>query len=955
MAMLMLCLTCSGAGYLGADDPIDPWGPCPDCQGGYQADSGNQESEIGLDEPNDPEPGSSDLPEETGIPPCHFGARGSLPCAGCEESCAHYHPDAQPGCLQGRIMFLPCFSCQPGCIWYPRSLAIFRARSVGWPEGSCYDDNPNGYPPAALRAVLVGASAPEEPLDDEPSPARTGAVAPFQRPALSEAQAAVVGHLDGPALVVSGAGSGKTHVVTQRIVRLCERGVKPEQILGLTFTRKAAKEMRERVSKRLPSLGSKVTLTTFHSLALAICREYPTLIDRRPRFGIWDDKVMLAEMRRILKELGSRAAGDEDPEEGELPEGVTPAACLKKIESYREAGEKDIQSISVGSEAAFTAICVYEQNKIAANVLDYTDLVWSAWKLLDEHPEIRQLYQARWTHVMCDEYQDTNDLQERFLRLLLGPSQNLVVVGDEDQSIYRFRGSNVKHIRTFPERYSGASLFPLGQNYRSSSSVVIAAANVISFNLARRSDKKIWTENPEGAPVEVARWFDPMAEGQAIAERFEASIRSGRLPEDHCVLVRTRRQFAHLQAALRGRGILYTTVGGLDDMQRPDVRRVLAWFRLILNPLDLSAGASCLSHWPKLGAVFVQAWMNLASRSEGAGFRHLDALYKLPRCGRETKKGQSLAWLQQTVIDLQSRVHQSGESIRSHVTWLYERIGLDREIDGLTRSTEDKAACREGESRNELKKAFLSMCPDAPIESSGMLALQSFVDLFLSRALERRRETGKVVLSTIHGAKGLEWPVVVVAGCVEGLLPYSAEDPIPRKPPPGLSADPDVPDRLEADFSEKPETLEEERRLMYVAMTRAREVLILSWFEFLPQPKADGSRQHCSSSRFLDEIGLTQAQSVEAECQEIYARLVARYTVVDDDEAIDRKDKQELLGKVEAAFALRDRERLLFLSQKDDIPPEPEVGKFTVRRTPDPQEPPAPPALPKISLRKRYP
>ena len=770
---------------------------------------------------------------------------------------------------------------------------------------------------------------------------------------LSEAQAAVVEHLDGPALVVSGAGSGKTSVVTRRIVRLCERGVSPERILGLTFTRKAAREMRERIAKTLPSAAKKVTLITFHSLGLLLCREFPALIGRRPRFGIWDDKVMMSEMRRILRELtGADDGPGEDEETAHLDLAFvpgdprpSPASCLKYLEVNKEAGYSEL----VFDDPTFhdrsvqkAAVLQYERTKLSANVLDYTDLVWSAFRLLSTHAEVREIVQKRWTHLMVDEYQDTNDLQERLLQLLIGPSKNLVVVGDEDQAIYAFRGSNADYIRSFPDRYEGAKVYPLGQNYRSVQAVVRPAANVITFNENRRSDKKIWTENPEGDPVRIEENSSQQEEAVFVARTLMSSIASGRRPEHHAVLVRTRRQFLLIQSALRAHKVAYATVGGIDHMQRPDVRRVLSWFRLFVCPLDISAGAQVLGHWPKLGAATVQQWSMLVATSEGPVFARLDQLHKQKGLGTHTKKGQSLIRLQQTWVDFAHRIHVSGVSIRDHAKWLYAVTGIDQEIDELLEEDVDQKARDEGQARMELRQAFLETCPDDKFSGSGLLSILAFLDSFMLHASDSRREGDKVVLSTIHGSKGLEWPVVFVVGVVEGLLPHSSN--VVRN----------MDDTWEAKL--KPDEVEEERRLMYVAMTRAREVLYLSWFKLLSWPRPDGEKK-CSRSRFLNQLEETRAERDEREAVEIRESMIVRYKPDPADTPFHAEEKRALLYSVEQAFGRRDLPELRHLSQHDDVPAvKADVGKFSIRSVKASMkgpESPSAPLLPKISLRRK--
>jgi DNA helicase-2/ATP-dependent DNA helicase PcrA len=651
-------------------------------------------------------------------------------------------------------------------------------------------------------------------------------------PSLSEAQQAVSDHEFGPALVVSGAGSGKTHTLTSRICSLMYKGLaRADQILALTFTRKAANEMRERVRARAPHAADDLVLSTFHSLALRLCREYPTLVGRQLRFSVWDERTSKQEMRRILRELWTEAGGEfveESEDEADIDVGrqrplsktrpPTPSVLLGHIEVRREQNKDlddefftGIHKVFYGGsrgEACCKAIREYEEVKRIGNALDYADLVFSAVRLLERYPEIREEVQKRWKFILVDEYQDTNNLQEYLLSLLIGDQKNLMAVGDEDQAIYGFRGSNVNHILTFPDRYDGCAVYTLGQNYRSQRRVVEAASKIVTHNSKRRV-KEIWTENPIADNINFMTSANQFDEADAIAAAVEASINAGASLRDHAILVRTRRQFLPIQASLTKIGIPILTVGDLELHQRADIRLLLSWWRSIINPKDITAGAQCLAAWPKLGAALVEAWQRSLEGSEGGMFSRLHVLLGLPRCGAKTQKGQSLIRFGEIYRQLNDKI-SSGESIQAVAEWIYIVTGMDEELALMTSSGDDKQV-EEAMSRVQLKETFLSMCPyDEYSDSTRMEAydrFSGFVDDLLMRASEAREKTDRVTLTTVHSAKGLEWEKVWIAGCCDDLFPF----------------------RLDSDNG--PQDAEEERRLMYVAVTRARMSLTLSNFE----------------------------------------------------------------------------------------------------------------------------
>jgi DNA helicase-2/ATP-dependent DNA helicase PcrA len=765
---------------------------------------------------------------------CTYNYPDLLPCGRCHEGCDYREPETTPEPLCGTTGFVPCGSCRPGCVHYERSENIRHARSTGhWPDGAPYA-NPSYIDPwsSALDDDgfdwSTGEFRDELSLDDDgfdwstgefTQPSATAQKAGEVQIVFNEAQRECIEHYTGAALVIAGAGSGKTGAVTARIVRLVDRGVEPSQILGLTFTRKAATEMRERVADKLGGRAEHVTISTFQEM-------------RRIIKAVEEE---LTEAQARNDELPFDSDADEwKPEARKVPKLPPPAEVIEAI------GNRKTQGLTVIAADFLTwieqnlhplgsrLVKEYESLKQAANAVDYDDLIWMAVRLLEEREDILERYRERWMFVMVDEYQDTNDLQERFLGLLVGPRGNVMAVGDEDQSIYGWRGANVQHILTFTQRYPGASLIELGQNYRSTVCIVAAAAAIVGNNEQRR-EKRLWTENEAGWPVEYPEFLDPFHEADYIARMIAGSIDQGWVPEEHAVLVRTRRQFIALQHALTMLELPYKTVGWIDFWQRADVKLVLSWFKVSNNPQDTNAAALIFSHWPRIGAKTIADWRAGLAKgySQSGVLDSLGFLHAYPGCGTHTKRGQSIAHFAATYQALLDKIRVESLTIQQIVIWLYEVTGLDAEIEA---GLEGKGrVAEEARGRKELRDDFVAMCPGETM-TNGYDAVTAFLDAIMANVRSENRDSC-ITLSTIHSAKGLEWDHVWVAGMVEGVVPYS------REVVSGVA-------ELNAD------DLEEERRLAYVACTRARKRLVMSRYQRM---QIEGRTMLVKPSRFIIE------------------------------------------------------------------------------------------------------
>jgi superfamily I DNA/RNA helicase len=646
-----------------------------------------------------------------------------------------------------------------------------------------------------------------------------GAVPPSSE--MDGSQALVVAHTKGPALVMAGAGSGKTRTITARVVRLLEKGVAPNEILCLTFTRKAAREMRERIEKKMGEGAKKITISTFHALALDLLRTYPAICGRTKTFSVWDDDVQKNEIKSLIKDHPMSNTGGS--------EWVSAKNVCTILDTLKETGE-EIPSkafyLALGKldEYAWEIALAYEDLKRDCNALDFADLVWCLTnKLLGQDSPKRTEIQSRWSYVIVDEYQDTNKIQEMLLQRLVEQHQNLMVVGDEDQAIYSFRGSNVGFIRTFPERYPTAHIYLLGRNYRSTPQIVEAANALISQN-RERNFKTVWSEGAPGTAVIVGRWGTPQAEARAIAHEIDRARKAGQSDAELAVLVRTRMQFIPIQMELQRLSIPFHVVGDVPWYARVDAKVILAWLRALVNATDLDAGSGVLRSWDGIGNGTVSTWREAMSKVGEPMFSRLGYLHGRPGLGAHTRRGKRLAAFAEAWKTWEQETHARGKSLRERVHALLHTLGVVNQIN-TEKMSPKPADVLEANRREIFLTQLLESMPDEP-GSGGWSGIQKWLDdLFMSGTQQETREG--VCLSTIHGSKGLEWECVWLPGWSMSIFP--------------------------SERSTDPASIEEERRLAYVAVTRARSVLSVSWFAFssIPVPRDHGP------SPFLHELDPT--------------------------------------------------------------------------------------------------
>lgn len=711
---------------------------------------------------------------------CPKGYRRELPCPACDcemGTCDKFAPE--PVC--GTALSVPCLGCVSDCAYFNRREWIFWADR----HGSWWDDLPSSVDWDPSPGEVAASAATPVPVGDGLD---VGVLA-----GLNDNQREVATHRDGPALVIAGAGSGKTKSLTARIASLIESGVDPRLILGITFTRKAADEIRGRVAGVVGSASKHVDLSTFHSLCLNLCRENPSVVGRRVGLSVWDEGTTRKAMRDIVKDLIDSSGLPSEPRT------YNAVGLLELLDQWKESGAVLGPDFSARLEQehpawgreALCAVSLFEASKKEANAMDFADLVWSIVCAADRDESFSMALGSRWRYVMVDEYQDTNSLQERLVYHLAKSHRNLMVVGDDDQSIYAFRGSEVRHILTFPDRWNGARVIYLGQNYRSTPEIVATAAASISVN-SNRMEKRLWSERPSGGPVSLVSCTDQFREAAAVSESILRSVSAGAPVGEHAILVRTRRQMHHFIKALSAVSLPTRAIGVASWWEREDARLLFSWLRLISNPRDIPSAAYVLARWPGIGATTVARWKEMCGMRGGAALGPpLRAMTTLKGYGRNTKRGGAILHLVQAHEVLVDAVER-GASVSEVLEWMYGVSGIDADIlEGL--------ASKEPEE-SEIRSAHKAVAIDSAgkVSGRGVDGLTEFMDLVLVSSNQSYNGFG-VWISTIHAAKGLEFGSVWVCGCTDGIFPSVSD----------------------------PSELEEERRLFYVAMTRAKHSLEL--------------------------------------------------------------------------------------------------------------------------------
>ena len=655
-----------------------------------------------------------------------------------------------------------------------------------------------------------------------------------EAPSLNDAQMAAVHHLDGPCLVLAGAGSGKTRVITHKIGRLLQAGYAPGQIAAITFTNKAAQEMRERAKDLIGGKAAKnLVISTFHSLGVRLLRAEGARLGLKDQFSILDSDDVVG----ILKDAG----------------GTTDVTLARRwqwtISLWKNQGldsdQAEAAALDDDERVAARVMKLYEERLAAYQAVDFDDLISLPQKLLQRDEECRRKWQDTLRYVLVDEYQDTNAIQYELLKSLVGERARFTAVGDDDQSIYGWRGATIENLRRLPQEYPNLKVIPLEQNYRSTGHILRAANNVIGNN-PKLFEKKLWSAFGDGEPVALVECDNEEHEAERAVARIQ-SLRGqgGEVAfKDFAVLYRANHQARVIEKAFRKANIPYKVSGGQSFFERTEIRDLCAWLRLLVNNDDDPAFLRAVTT-PKRGighqtlaglGEFAGKWKvslfeALFAESLGASLKPaaVASLHEFGRMvndleyrarhtsGSEDAKALLMGWLKD--IDYEKHLYEGDDSekvaagrwsnVMDFVEWIAKRCGGDIENDGgATFETERKT----------------------------VLDVAQTISVIISLA-ERGDEQDVVTLSTLHASKGLEWPHVVLAGVNEGLLPFRSED---------------------DDMT--PQRLEEERRLMYVGITRARRTLAVN---VLRRRKKGREFVQGVPSRFIGEMKLNEATAKE--------------------------------------------------------------------------------------------
>ena len=616
---------------------------------------------------------------------------------------------------------------------------------------------------------------------------------------------------EGPLLILAGAGSGKTRVLTHRIAYLIEeKGVNPWNIMAITFTNKAAQEMRDRVDRLVEFGAESIWVATFHSSCVRILRRYIDRLGYDNHFTIYDTDDQKSVIRKAVKEL------DLDPKhyrEGPLL-GVISAAKNEMIEP------QDFETQAGGDFRMCQEAKIYkayQKTLIDNNAVDFDDLLLLTVRLLRENRDILEAYQERLRYIMVDEYQDTNSVQFELIRLLSGKYHNLCVVGDDDQSIYKFRGADITNILSFEETFPGAKVVKLEQNYRSTNNI-LEAANAVIANNAHRKEKHLWSENGEGKEVSFIHYETAYGEAEDVIDKIQTSVHMGKHQYQDCaILYRTNAQSRVFEEKCIKKSVPYRLVGGVNFYQRQEIKDILAYLKTIDSGRD-DLSVTRIVNVPKrgIGQVTLNKLAVYASEHGMRLFQAMEQVEQISGIGKAADKIKGFV-NQIMVFRALAKELDAAELIES----ILEQTGYLEELEKLE---EDKAQAKQEnleEFQNKAADYYANHDEASLTDFLEEVALVADIDNMDS-------EADSLTLMTLHSAKGLEFPVVYMTGMEEGLFPsYMSMN------------------------SGDPGDIEEERRLCYVGITRAMQQLTLTAAK---QRMVHGNIQYSAISRFVKEL-----------------------------------------------------------------------------------------------------
>ena len=634
---------------------------------------------------------------------------------------------------------------------------------------------------------------------------------------LNSSQQAAVTSTEGASLIVAGAGSGKTRVLTYRIAYLLQQGVPASRIMALTFTNKAAREMKERIQKLVGEEARYLMMGTFHSTCTRLIRPYADLLGYTRDFSIYDTTDSKSVLKAICKEQG-------------LDEKIyKPAAVLSRISMAKNSGvghreygmnqqllreDREMRMYDMATVYSF-----YEARLRAANAMDFDDLLINMLRLMDSSPEVRQKYQQQFQYILVDEYQDTNYIQFLLVKKLAEPQNNICVVGDDAQSIYSFRGADIRNILNFRQVYPQAKLFKLERNYRSTQNIVNAANALIHKN-QHQIEKTVYSENEEGQPLSLQPYMDDRTEALGVATKIQRMRHKGY--DSFAVLYRTNAQSRVIENELRKLNIPYRIYGGTSFYQRKEIKDALGYLRLAVNGRDNEALLRIVG-FPGRG-IGDTTMKKVAENAIEHHQSYLDVMRYPDNTGLDVgpavrKKLQAFAQMIDGFHDLSETM--DAYAFTEHVlkmSGVMTALSIDRSQEGIDRAQNVQ------ELLNAIRE-FVEQRANEGIDYTPITDFLSEVSLLTDQDENLTDTTERVTLMTVHAAKGLEFPVVFIVGLEENLFP--------------------------SQFAIKPQEIEEERRLLYVAITRAMEQCHLS---FARQRFRNGTFSFNSYSRFLNDI-----------------------------------------------------------------------------------------------------
>ena len=635
---------------------------------------------------------------------------------------------------------------------------------------------------------------------------------------LNDSQREAVLFCDAPMLVIAGAGSGKTRVLTYKIAWLMEQGYEPWQIMALTFTNKAAQEMKERIALQVGhERASQLWMGTFHSLFCRILRMECASVGYRPDFTIYDAADSKNLVRTLIKEMG---LDEKTYKPSAVCSRISRAKnALMQPEDYMADNASRYDDERSMMPRVADIYVAYNRRLKGAEAMDFDDILVYTWVLFSQHPEVAEKYATRFRYLLVDEYQDTNYAQHQIVRQLTSRHNRVCVVGDDAQSIYSFRGADIDNILAFQTQYPDARLFKLEQNYRSTQMIVDAANSLISHN-ARRIPKKVYSMGQQGERIRYDLTFSDIDEANLIRRHILRLVHDNHLSHNQiAILYRTNAQSRALEEALRKGNIPYRIFGGLSFFQRKEVKDLIAYLRLALNPNDEEAFKRVVNYPARgIGATTLQRVIQYASTH---GVSAYDALSHLSDAGVTKAAATRLTAFRELI----GSFHELVDTMDCFT--LAQKVLKDSTMQSDIFSSSDPEALSRQENLQELMDSIATFVNTAR-EEGGEFLLRNYLQevSFLSDVdTDDSVSEDKVTLMTIHSAKGLEFEAVIVAGLEEGLFP--------------------------GEMSVERRQVEEERRLMYVAMTRARSFLMLTSsrtrFRY-------GKTEFFLPSRFIKEI-----------------------------------------------------------------------------------------------------